>query len=197
MLINRSPLRFKIKVEHEARVLVRLGRQHQHFSPLIRGVILCKLYAMTMSSPEYPPLPPFHSLRLAVASDIERIADISVIGFKDSEIFRYERPRYADFPEDAVASFANIYRTQLLDPLAVVIVAQDSPNSTNGDADCSGTSRQRIVVGVASWRLAEKSPRQGQFVVPDVGEPRPAPDRDLCQHRLDLFRRITQETENQ
>ncbi|KAI3335928.1 hypothetical protein F4824DRAFT_462904 [Ustulina deusta] len=152
---------------------------------------------MTMSSPEYPPLPPFHSLRLAVASDIERIADISVIGFKDSEIFRYERPRYADFPEDAVASFANIYRTQLLDPLAVVIVAQDSPNSTNGDADCSGTSRQRIVVGVASWRLAEKSPRQGQFVVPDVGEPRPAPDRDLCQHRLDLFRRITQETENQ
>ncbi|KAI0399863.1 hypothetical protein F4802DRAFT_587731 [Xylaria palmicola] len=151
---------------------------------------------MTMSSAEYPPVPPFHSIRLAGALDIERIARISVTGFRDSEIFRYERPRYAEFPEDAIASFANIYRAQLLDPLAVVIVAQDWPNSTDGDADRSGTSGQHVVVGVASWRLPETSPRQGQFVVPGVGDPRPAPNRDLCQHRLDLFSRITQETEN-
>ncbi|RWA04290.1 hypothetical protein EKO27_g10813 [Xylaria grammica] len=150
-----------------------------------------------MGSAEYPPVPPFDSLRLAVASDIERIADISVIGFKDSEIFRYERPRYADFPQDAVASFANIYRAQLLDPLAVVVVAQDWPNPADGDAGRAGTLGQRVVVGVASWRLPEKSLRQGQFVVPDVGDPRPTPNRDLCQHRLDLFNRITQDTENQ
>ncbi|KAI0533770.1 hypothetical protein GGR58DRAFT_506011 [Xylaria digitata] len=142
------------------------------------------------------PVPPFDYIRLAVASDLERIARISVVGFKDSEIFRYERPRYEEYPEDAVASFVNIYRAQLLDPLAVVIVAQDRPNPADGDSDRSGTSGQRVVVGVASWRLPEGSPRQGQFVVPDVGDPRPTPNRDLCQHRLDLFTRITQDTEN-
>ncbi|GAP84018.2 putative acyl- N-acyltransferases [Rosellinia necatrix] len=155
---------------------------------------------MTMSSIESPPVPPFYSIRLAVASDIERIARISVIGFRDSEIFRYERPRHAEFPEDAVTSFSNIYRNQLLDPLTVVVVAQDEPNptDTDGDPGCTGASDQRVVVvGVASWRFPETSPRQGQFVVPDVGDPRPAPNRDLCQHRLDLFNRITKETETQ
>ncbi|KAI0118821.1 hypothetical protein GGR51DRAFT_570572 [Nemania sp. FL0031] len=151
-----------------------------------------------MSSTEFPPVPPFHSIRLAVASDIERIAEISVDAFRDSEIFRYERPRHEEFPDDAVASFANIYRTQLLDPLAVVVVALERPNSTDGDDDGkAGAFDQRVVVGVASWRLPDKSPRRGQFVVPDVGEPRPALNRDLCQHRLDLFNCITQETETE
>ncbi|KAI1127105.1 hypothetical protein F5Y10DRAFT_243430 [Nemania abortiva] len=140
----------------------------------------------------FPPYPPLLSLRLAVATDIDRMAELSVTGFKDSEIFRYERPNYEDFPDDAVASFANIYRAQLLDPEAVVIVAEDSPCSEDGSVSSNG---QRIVVGVASWRLPEGSPRSGQFVVPDVGDPRPAPDRDLNQHRLELFSHITAETE--
>jgi len=73
--------------------------------------------------PSYPSLE--GSLRLATAADIPRLADISVLGFKDSEIFRFERPLYDQYPQDAVASFANLYRSQLLDPLAVVIVAED------------------------------------------------------------------------
>ena len=155
----------------------------------------------------YPSYPPLVSLRLATAADIPRLATLSVLGFKDSEIFRFERPRYAEFPEDAVASFANIYRSQLLDPHGVVIVAEDwqrpdealLPAPQGGDLDRTEANAhaeaQRIVVGVASWILPDGSPRTGQFVVSDVGEPEPSPNRDLCQRRLELFTRISEATE--
>ena len=153
------------------------------------------------SFPSYPTLP---SLRLATAADVTRMADLSVLGFKDSEIFRYERPGYKEFPQDAVASFANLYRSQLLDPRGVVIVTEDwqrpdevshsfprkddSPDRTNKPA-------KRVVVGVASWVLPESSPRTGQFVVPNVGDPEPTPDRDLCQRRLNIFTHVKEAEE--
>lgn len=151
----------------------------------------------------FPPPPPFHSLRLATAADVTRMADLSVLGFKDSEIFRYERPRYSEFPHDAVASFSNLYRSRLQDPCAVVIVAEDWPRPdeqshftfSKEDPPEADSPMQRRVVGVASWILPKGSPRTGQFVVPGVGDPEPAPHRDLCQHRLDLFTRITEATE--
>lgn len=148
-----------------------------------------------MTSQTFPSYPPFPSLRLAVASDIRRIADFSVLGFKDSEIFRYERPHYEEFPQDAVASFTNIYRLQLLDPRSVVIVLEDwlEPDelshfpSMKGRLSDTSEPAKCVVVGVASWVLPEGSRHIGQFVVPDVGEPEPTPDRDLCQRRLDIF----------
>ena len=157
-----------------------------------------------MTPESFPPYPTLPSLRLAAAGDVTRMADLSVLGFKDSEIFRYERPRYEDFPQDAVASFANLYRSQLLDPRSVVIVTEDwqrpdeashfSP-TRDGSSDCTEKPAKRVVVGVASWILPEGSPRIGQFVVPDVGDPEPAPDRDLCQRRLDIFTRIKEAEE--
>ncbi|UPK93728.1 hypothetical protein LCI18_004663 [Fusarium solani-melongenae] len=148
----------------------------------------------------YPPSPPFHSLRLATAADIPRMAELSVLGFKDSEIFRFERPGYESFPHDSIASFANMYRSQLQDPRVVAIVAEEAPRPDDAtyfqpphhDATLVG----RVVVGVASWVLPEGSSRTGQFVVPGVGDPEPAPDRDLCQRRLDLFTRTKEATEN-
>ncbi|KAL2680347.1 hypothetical protein Neosp_007944 [[Neocosmospora] mangrovei] len=147
----------------------------------------------------YPPSPPFHSLRLATAADIPRMAELSVLGFKDSEIFRFERPGYENFPHDAIASFANLYRSQLQDPRVVAIVAEEAPRPDDTthfqpphhDATLVG----RVVVGVASWVLPEGSSRTGQFVVPGVGDPEPAPDRDLCQRRLDLFTGAKEATE--
>lgn len=153
------------------------------------------------SFPSHPTLP---SLRLAAAVDVTRMADLSVLGFKDSEIFRYERPQYKAFPQDAVASFANIYRSQLLDPRSVVVVAEDwqrpdeashfslSKNDSPGHTD---TPAKRVVVGVASWILPEGSPRIGQFVVSNVGDPEAALDRDLCQRRLDNFSRVKEAAE--
>ena len=147
-----------------------------------------------MAYPKYPPLP---ALRLATAADIKRMAEVSVLGFKDSEIFRFERPRYEEFPKDAVASFANIYRSQLLDPRSVVIVAEDwyrSDEVSHFDFGEEETRDKRVVVGVASWVLREGSERTGQFVVPNVGDPEPTRDRDPCKRRLDLFTR-TKEAE--
>lgn len=152
----------------------------------------------------FPPCPTLPSLRLAAAGDVIRMADLSVLGFKDSEIFRYERPRYEEFPLDSVASFANLYRSQLLDPRGVVIVAEDwqrpdeashFPPDKDNSPDRADEPTKRVVVGVASWTLPEGSPRTGQFVVPNVGDPEPAPDRDLCQRRLDIFTSITKAEE--
>ena len=153
---------------------------------------------------QFPPYPTLPSLRLAAAADVTRMADLSVLGFKDSEIFRYERPRYEEFPKDAVASFANLYRAQLLDPRGVVIVTEDwqrpdeashfSP-SEDDSPDRTDEPTKRVVVGVASWILAEGSPRVDQFVVPNVGDPEPAPDRDLCQRRFATFTRIKEAEE--
>ncbi|KUJ07815.1 uncharacterized protein LY89DRAFT_725553 [Mollisia scopiformis] len=112
-----------------------------------------------LAFPLYPPLE--GNLRLATAAaDLPRIADLSVLGFRDSEIFRFERPRYQEFPQDAVAAFSNIYRTQLLDPLAIVVVVED----LRLPEDETGATRQteRVVVGVASWDLPEDSPRKGR-----------------------------------
>ena len=152
----------------------------------------------------FPPYPTLPSLRLAAAADVTRIADLSVLAFKDSEIFRYERPRYEEFQKDAVASFANLYRLQLLDPRGVVIVIEDwqrpdeashFPPSQDDGSDDTEKPAKRVVVGVASWMLAEGSPRVGQFVVPNVGDLEPAPNRDLCQRRLDTFTRIKEAEE--
>lgn len=156
-----------------------------------------------MVARSFPPYPAFPSLRLAVASDIPRMAHLSVLGFKDSEIFRYERPHYEEFPRDAVASFANIYRAQLRDERAVAIVAEDwqqaeeelEPDCPETGASNSSQPYKRVVVGVASWIFPQGSPRTGQFVDPDVGEPEPTPDRDICQSRLELFTRISTDTE--
>jgi hypothetical protein len=142
----------------------------------------------------FPPYPPLErSSRLATAADLPRIADLSVLGFKDSEIFRFERPRYQEFPQDAVSAFSNIYRTQLLDPIAVVVVVEDLRLPED---DTSATRQaERVVVGVASWDLPEDSPRKGQFVVSNVDDPLPQPDRDLCQRRWELFTRYNKAME--
>ena len=114
-----------------------------------------------MTPKYFPKYPTLLFLRLAVAADIKRMVDLSVLAFEDSEIFRYERPRYEEFPLDAVASFANIYRSQMLGSRDVVIVVEDvqRPDEVSHfplDED-DGVDRavKRVVVGVASWVLPE------------------------------------------
>lgn len=124
------------------------------------------------------------------------MAELSVLGFRDSEIFRYERPLYHKFPEDAVASFADIYHYQLQDPGSLVIVAEDQPvadevshsTSDHEKTEDANASTKRVVVGVASWVLPEDSPRTWQFIGPGVfGNAIPSLDQDLCQRRLKIF----------
>lgn len=147
---------------------------------------------------EFPEYPMFHSLRLASASDVGRMAELSVLGFKDSEIFKYERPNYDEYPQDTLAGVRNMYRSQLLHPRAVVIVAEDCycDDEVASEYQFSAGNKvnklsKRVVVGVASWFLPDGSPRTGQFVVPDVGKLEPTKDRDLSKHRLKVFTAIS------
>nr|POE54283.1 delta(24)-sterol reductase [Quercus suber] len=150
--------------------------------------------------PQYPQLG--HGVRLATPEDLPRMADLSVLGFKESEIFRYERPEYNKFPVDAVASFYNIYRSQLKNPRAIVVVAEDFKKSDeishlpnqNGEPDSGDAPAKRVVVGVGVWILPKDSPREGQFVVSDVGEPTLAFNRDSSPRRIELFTRISETT---
>jgi hypothetical protein len=137
----------------------------------------------TPDSDSYPSVPAFPSLRLATAHDVARMASLSVEGFKDSKVFRYERPGHEQYPDDAVAYFVNLYRERLQDLRAVVVVAED------------WCGAERVVVGVSSWILPRGSPRTGQFVVLDAGPPELAPDRDLCRRRLDIFTAVSEATE--
>ncbi|KAI0107866.1 acyl-CoA N-acyltransferase [Nemania sp. FL0031] len=140
---------------------------------------------------EFPP-----HLRPAVAADIDRMAEVAVAGFNATPRFLSERPRYKEFQEDTIASFANTFRAQLLDPRMVVIVAEDSPRPDEGTVG-SSSADPRIIAGVASWRFPEGSPRYGQFVEQDVGVPRTALNRDLNQQRADIYSRILEETEKE
>ncbi|KAJ8125442.1 hypothetical protein O1611_g8198 [Lasiodiplodia mahajangana] len=144
---------------------------------------------------EFPPHPALPSLRLAVAADIDRLAEVTVAGFNSTARFLSERPGYKNFPEDTLASFANLFRAQLLDPQMVVIVAEDSPSAAKGSVGSSSSANGPVVVGVASWRFPEASLRHGQFVELNVGAPRTAPNRDLNQQRADIYSRVLGETE--
>ena len=157
-----------------------------------------------MTSTPFPTYPALPSLRLANAGDLSGMSEVSVLGFKDSEIFRYERPQYEEFPQGSVSSFCKIYRSQLLDPRAVVIATEDwqrldedslCPSDQTGGPELTSRPAKRVVVGAASWVLPEGSPRTGQFVVSDVSDPEPALNRDLDQRRLDIFTGIAADEE--
>lgn len=150
----------------------------------------------------HPPYPPLRNtgLRLAKPEDLPRLGALSALGFNDSEIFRYARPRGEEFPDDAAASFSNWLRSQLLDPRAVMIVAEDweepeSEKSSLSTAEPAVAGRKRVVVGVTVWYLPQGSPRTGQFVTLEVCDPAPCLDRDLCVSRLEIFRRAKDATD--
>lgn len=181
---STSSCRFKSSLTNNIRVLVFIP------SPCAPKRSLQQRSNINMPPHAYPPYPALRSLRLAIPSDIPRIAELSVLGFRDSEIFRYLRPHYKEVPQDAVASFAKIYRSQLLDPRAVVVVAEDwwkpdevshFTSTTDNQPHKDEQFQKRVVAGVASWILPEGSPRTGEFVIPNVSDPSPSLDRDLSQ----------------
>ena len=71
-------------------------------------------------------------------------------------MFRFQRPQYEEFPQDAIASFANIYRIQLLNPRAVITEAEDWWRSDEAsriprpgdDFDNTESLPKRVVVGI-------------------------------------------------
>lgn len=143
-----------------------------------------------MAVRSFPPVPAFPCLRLASLRDVPRIAVVSTLGFRNSEIFKFERPKYDQYPHDTITAFRNLFREQISDPNSVVVVAEDTrvqeeDQSPDGVDDPAAIPR-RVIVGVCSWIFQNGSERKGQFAFPDPGPKEPALSRDLNQAHLKL-----------
>jgi len=157
----------------------------------------------------FPPIPLFPFPRrfrgtgivkfeLAGEEDIYPIAKVWVDDmFKNSESFRYKRPFYDKYQDDALDIHAIIIQEFLWRPEYVVVVAKEkltesqqkngsthpyaptpraqAPSVPNGDGP-----QRWCVVAFGAWRFGESSPRRGQFVV-DVKDTEAPP---LCPHGM-------------
>ncbi|KAF2740992.1 hypothetical protein EJ04DRAFT_454341 [Polyplosphaeria fusca] len=119
-------------------------------------------------------MPPFDNIRLATLEDLPRIATVAAAGFFWSPTFQFQRPHHASFPEDTLSSYWRCYLSELQDPAAAVLVAEDvgeqDERSHVYDAlrhspmyDTLQDGRARVVVGVCSIDLKPESWRMGQF----------------------------------
>jgi hypothetical protein len=154
-----------------------------------------------MSASNLPLYPPFNgSMRLATAKDLPRIAEVSVMGFKEIAFFTYARPDYKSlkYTQDTIDSVYDIYRAQLLDPRIIVVVVDDEwqPDEESDLLPASTWPKYSVVVGIMSLVFPEGSPRTGQFVVNDVGEPKSVVDRNLLANRLEILAAATKENQD-
>ena len=148
---------------------------------------------LAMEPQAFPPSPIFPSIREATTQDINRMAELSVLAFQDSEIFRFVRPGCNKYPWDTVASFVRFWRSQLRNPRVVVLVSEDwkllgerrvpCPCSKQVPRDSLGLLNERVVVGVCSWRFPSGSRREGQFACLGVGDYKAPKSRDLDPER--------------
>lgn len=128
----------------------------------------------------FPPAPALtNGLRLARLSDVPRIGIVAASAFFHSSWFGYERPYYEQFPHDTLSSYRNSFRKAVLDPDAVVVVAEDDLdiNEASKVYDALASvyppfkdqmphdvlDRGKAIVSVASFSLLPNSPRHGQF----------------------------------
>lgn len=110
-------------------------------------------------------IPDVHGVRLATLHDLPRIAIVAAAAFFWSPSFRFQRPRYKDFPADTLASYWNEYHKAIRDPACVVLVAEDvlDPDEAERVYDAlqpacrSSFQGPRGIVGVCSFTLKKNS----------------------------------------
>ncbi|ORY00360.1 hypothetical protein BCR34DRAFT_112754 [Clohesyomyces aquaticus] len=158
--------------------------------------------------PQYPPLEPFNTLRLATLNDLPRVALVAAAGFYHSPTFQFQRPYYAEFPHDTVAAYWNEYRKAILDPATVVLVSEDMWDPNESQAVYEALRRIaafnhrpsptcKVIVGICSINLKPGSWRIGQFQTGNhVHSPPPAPapetqNRDQNPRTLELYGEAT------
>lgn len=121
-----------------------------------------------------PAPPAFDRVRLATGGDLSRIALVAAAAFHWSPVFQFQRPYFADFPDDTFASYFAQYKADIDDPATVVIVTEDAVNEREGEfvyealrkAPLSGLKSDpntKVIVGVCSIDLKAGSARIGQF----------------------------------
>lgn len=108
-----------------------------------------------------PPFPP--NVRFAKPSDLHRMAFVAAAGYVDAPQSPYMRPYFQQYPADTIAGFCSMYRGDLLDPKAVVLVVEDDwlPNEKDDVCDVlkplpvDGGPGGKTVVAAATLHLPE------------------------------------------
>jgi hypothetical protein len=66
-----------------------------------------------------------NGVRVATLDDLPRIAIVAAAAFFWSPTFRFQRPRYKEFPTDTLHSYSSEYEATIRNPAYVVLVAED------------------------------------------------------------------------
>jgi hypothetical protein len=107
------------------------------------------------------PAPSINGVRLATLNDLDRISIVAAAAFFWSPTFKFQRPRYREFPADTVASYRIEYENAIKDPTFVVLVAEDILEPDEAEhvddalrfacsASCAGI---KGIVGICSLKL--------------------------------------------
>jgi hypothetical protein len=116
-------------------------------------------------------IPNVGGVRLATVEDLHRISIVAAAAFFSSPTFRFQRPRYKEYPADTVASFLVDYEAAISDPACVVLVAEDTLREDEVEhvyealrGICGPKiSETKGIVGVCSFSLKPKSCYVGHF----------------------------------
>ncbi|MCJ1403375.1 hypothetical protein MMC11_006598 [Xylographa trunciseda] len=128
--------------------------------------------------------PSFGAFRLATPKDIKRIGLVATCGFFEGAVCAWYRPFTAQYPEDTLESYCQIFSDFIKSPQHAVLLAVDfydpleatefRVNIFVGDETVMPTAGEEIVVGVAVWALEDGSDR----IYPEI-----SPSRNRDQHK--------------
>ena len=121
-------------------------------------------------------------VRIAVYSDVPRLATVAIAGCAHSTVLQSERPYHTDYPEDTYRSCTRMFANFITNPQYIVLVVPDTYNQQEwiktasypmpydhelikklGPVGTLGIVGDQVIVGVAVWKLPPRSPRTGQF----------------------------------
>ena len=121
----------------------------------------------------FPLVPELGALRPVLCSDIPRIGIVATAGFRYSPVFQWERPYHEKYPEDTFNSYKDLFSKIIQDPQYIVLAAEDrfdpdeakksSAKILPDNEAKTPKAGEKVIVGVACWKLEEGSKRVGQF----------------------------------
>ena len=122
-------------------------------------------------------VPPLGELRLAVPSDLFRIAIVAAAAFRYSPLFRWERPYHKQYSGDTLLSYQTQFKSAMQNDEFAVLVVEDNyrPDESNATEAIiplhngwqAPGKDTKVIVGVASIKLEPSSKHRGQFKNPN------------------------------
>ncbi|KAF1916881.1 hypothetical protein BDU57DRAFT_517268 [Ampelomyces quisqualis] len=150
------------------------------------------------------PVPSINGVRLATLNDLHRISIVAAAAFFWSPTFRFQRPRYREFPADTVASYRTEYENAIQDPAFVVLVAEDILQPDEAEhvyealrfacpSSCAG---KKGIVGVCSFKLKPGSCYVSHLQPAGYNDLRCGPrseyrKRDQCPEAVEIYEAVT------